>query len=55
VESNVWHIIINLTELNFLEIVRSYVGFDVPTAVVLNGGIFWDIAPCSPYVSRRLG
>jgi hypothetical protein len=56
VESNVWHLtrIIKLTEFNFLYILLSYVRFDVPTAVVLNVAILWDIAPCSPYVSRRL-
>jgi hypothetical protein len=31
------------------------VGFDMLTAVVRNVAIFWDIAPCSPYVNRRFG
>jgi hypothetical protein len=29
----------------------NHVGYDVLTAVVMNVGIFWDIAPCSPYVN----
>jgi hypothetical protein len=32
-----------------------YVGFEVLTAVVMNVALFWDIAPCSPYVNRRFG
>jgi hypothetical protein len=31
------------------------VGFEVLTAVVMNVAIFWDIAPCSPYVNQRFG
>jgi hypothetical protein len=27
--------------------------FEVLTAVVMNVEIFWDTAPCSPYVNRR--
>jgi hypothetical protein len=30
-----------------------HVGFEVLTAVAMNAAIFWDIAPCSPYVERR--
>jgi hypothetical protein len=26
---------------------RSYVGFEVLTAVVMKSAIFWDITPCS--------
>jgi hypothetical protein len=33
----------------------KFVGFGVLTAVVMNVAIFWDIAPCSPYVNRRFG
>jgi hypothetical protein len=32
-----------------------HVGFEVLTAVVTNVEIFWDIAPCSPYVNRSFG
>jgi hypothetical protein len=31
----------------------QFVGFEVLTAVIMNAAIFWDIAPCSPYVNRR--
>jgi hypothetical protein len=31
------------------------VGFEVFTAVVMKIVIFWDIAPCSPYMNRRFG
>jgi hypothetical protein len=31
------------------------VGFDVLTAIIINVAIFWDIAPYSPYVTRRFG
>jgi hypothetical protein len=27
--------------------------YEVLTAVVMNVAVFWDIAPCSPHVSRR--
>jgi hypothetical protein len=30
-------------------------GFEVLTAVIINIVIFWDIAPCNPYVIRRFG
>jgi hypothetical protein len=30
-------------------------GFEVPTAVVMNVAIFWDIAPCSSYANRCSG
>jgi hypothetical protein len=29
---------------------KTYVGFEVFAAVVMNVAIFWDIVPCSPYV-----
>jgi hypothetical protein len=32
-----------------------YVGIEIMTAVVMNVAIFWDIAPCSPYVNRCFG
>jgi hypothetical protein len=32
-----------------------YIGFEVLTAVVMKFAIFWDIAPCSSYMSRRFG
>jgi hypothetical protein len=35
--------------------IRVVVGFEVFTAVVINVAIFWDIAPCGPYVKRRFG
>jgi hypothetical protein len=28
------------------------VGFEVLTEVVINVAIFWDIAPCGPYMNR---
>jgi hypothetical protein len=31
------------------------VRFEVLTALVMNVAIFWDIAPCSPYVNLRFG
>jgi hypothetical protein len=32
------------------------VGFHVLTAVIMNStAMFWDIAPCSPYVTQRFG
>jgi hypothetical protein len=31
------------------------VGFEVLTAVAMYIATFWDIGPCSPYVSRRFG
>jgi hypothetical protein len=33
----------------------SPVGFKVLTAVVMNVAIFWNIAPCIPYVSLCFG
>jgi hypothetical protein len=30
-----------------------YVAFEVITAVVMKVAIFWDIAPCSPYMNQR--
>jgi hypothetical protein len=34
----------------------KYVGFEVLTAVVLKGTIFWDITPCGPLsVNQRFG
>jgi hypothetical protein len=30
--------------------VKTNIGFEVLTAVVMNVAIFWDISPCSPYV-----
>jgi hypothetical protein len=35
------------------EIQMIVVGFKVVTEVVMNDAIFWDIAPCSPYLRRR--
>jgi hypothetical protein len=29
------------------------VGFEVLIAVVMNVAIFWDIAPCNPYMNHR--
>jgi hypothetical protein len=35
---------------------RMYIaGYEVLTAVVMNIVIFWNIAPCSPYVNRCFG
>jgi hypothetical protein len=39
----------------FLNPVHSTVGFEVLTPVVLRVAIFWDVAPCSQYVSRCFG
>jgi hypothetical protein len=33
----------------------QFVGIEVLTAVVIKFAIFWDIAPCSPYMNRRFG
>jgi hypothetical protein len=34
----------------------SFVGFEVFTAVVMKGIIFWDMTPCSPLsCTRRFG
>jgi hypothetical protein len=30
-------------------------GYDAVRAVFMNAAVFWDIAPCSPYVDRRFG
>jgi hypothetical protein len=30
-----------------------YVGFEVLTAVVTRGNVFWDITPCSPFKVNR--
>jgi hypothetical protein len=30
-------------------------GFEALASVVMNVSIFWDIAPCSPYMNRRFG
>jgi hypothetical protein len=35
--------------------VQNFVGLEVLIAVVMNVAILWDIASCSPYVSRRFG
>jgi hypothetical protein len=34
---------------------RKEIRFEVLTAVVTKFSIFWDIAPCSTYMSRRFG
>jgi hypothetical protein len=35
---------------------KYFVGFEVPTAVVMKSVIFWDIASCGPFkVNRRFG
>jgi hypothetical protein len=31
----------------------TVVGFEVLTVVVMRIAIFWDIAPCSPYINLR--
>jgi hypothetical protein len=31
-----------------VDIWNNYVGYEVPTAVVMKSTIFWDITPCSP-------
>jgi hypothetical protein len=36
------------------EVTRILVDIQVLAAVVMNVAIFWDIAPCSPYVSRNV-
>jgi hypothetical protein len=33
----------------------TVVGFEIFTAVVMKIAIFWDTAPCSPYMNRRFG
>jgi hypothetical protein len=33
------------------EEIYKFVGFEVLTAVVLKIAIFWDRAPCSPYMN----
>jgi hypothetical protein len=39
----------------FSESYELNVGFGALTAVTMNVAIFWDIAPCSPYVKRCFG
>jgi hypothetical protein len=39
----------------FFQTSKFYVGFEVLTAVIINVAILWDIAPYSPYLSRRFG
>jgi hypothetical protein len=34
---------------------ESSVGFKVLTEVIMNVAIFWDMAPCNPYMNRRFG
>jgi hypothetical protein len=45
----------NVQETTANKTVTGNAGFQVLTAVVVNVVIFWDTAPCSPYVNRRLG
>jgi hypothetical protein len=45
----------DMTELFFGKKYSFCVGFEVPIAVVMKLDIFWDIAPCSLYISRRFG
>jgi hypothetical protein len=33
----------------------TMVGFEVFAAVVMKIAVFWDTAPCSPYMNRRFG
>jgi hypothetical protein len=44
-----------LVRLFVIRNVYIVVGFEVFTAIVMKIFIFWDIAPCSPYMSRRFG
>jgi hypothetical protein len=42
--------------LRLVQIVNHIIGFEVLTAVVMKGSIFWDITLCSPLkVNRRFG
>jgi hypothetical protein len=34
-------------------LLATIVGFEVLTAVVMKGSIFWDITPCSPLKSKN--
>jgi hypothetical protein len=33
-------------------VLQNFLEFDVLTKVVMNVAIFWDTAPCSPYMNR---
>jgi hypothetical protein len=35
--------------------IKSSVGFEVLTAVVMKAPMYWDIASCSPYKNQRFG
>jgi hypothetical protein len=35
--------------------IQVCVGTEVFTALTMEAPIFWDIAPCSPYIKRRFG
>jgi hypothetical protein len=43
----------NVQETTANKTIIGNVGFQVLTAVVMIVAIFWDTAPCSPYVNRR--
>jgi hypothetical protein len=38
-----------------LQTINLLIGFEVLTPVVTNVAIFWDIAPCIPYVNQHFG
>jgi hypothetical protein len=41
---------------NISQVVWLHLGFEVLTAVVIKGAIFWDMTPCSPLkINRRFG
>jgi hypothetical protein len=61
-KSNIWpccllgtSIIENCIITIIIIIIIIIIGCEVLTAVVINVAVFWDTAPCSPYVKRRFG
>jgi hypothetical protein len=47
--------IVTAVKTSNLTLKETWLGFEVLAAVVMNVAIFWDIAPCNPYVNRRFG
>jgi hypothetical protein len=55
ISEDLLHRILSRFTQNFWPNSGIFVGSDVLTAVVTYVAIFWDIAPCTPYVNRRFG
>jgi hypothetical protein len=50
VQRPVWNVAFHF--IFYMKKYFSFVAFQVLTEVVMNIAIFWDIAPCSPYMNR---